>query len=57
MGFDAVDAEHLVMAIDEIHAQILVTKDRDFHDRQGELKRYNIEALYPSEKITALKKP
>jgi hypothetical protein len=57
MGFDAVDAQHLVEAIDEFRADILVTKDRDFHDRKKEIKKkHHIDILHPSETILRLKR-
>jgi predicted nuclease of predicted toxin-antitoxin system len=56
MGFDALDAEHLVLAIDELGADTLVTKDRDFHERKKELKkRFKIEMLQPSLTISSLR--
>jgi predicted nucleic acid-binding protein len=56
MGFDAADAQHLVDAIDELQSDILVTKDRDFHDRRNELKKnHHIDILHPSETIIKLK--
>jgi predicted nuclease of predicted toxin-antitoxin system len=39
MGFNAVNAEHLAIAIDQTHADVLVTKDRDFHDREEEQEK------------------
>ncbi len=34
MGFDAADAEHLILAIDLLHAEYFITKDRNFTDRK-----------------------
>jgi len=56
MGFDAVDAEHLAIAIDLIHANVLVTKDRDFHDRKTELRKFGIDTQHPSDAASTSKK-
>ena len=56
LGFDATDAEHILIALDELRADAIVTKDRDFHDRKKELKTLGIEPLYPSEAMRRLRK-
>lgn len=34
LGFDALDAEHLAIATHQLKADVFVTKDRDFHERE-----------------------
>lgn len=55
MGFDAVDAEHLVLAIDLLHAERFVTRDRDFIDRKDELEKKKITITLPSEMLKELR--
>jgi predicted nucleic acid-binding protein len=54
MGFDAEDAEHLVLAIDLLHAKYLITKDHDFTSRKDDLKRKNLTVILPSEMLKEL---
>lgn len=49
MGFDARDAEHLSIAIDQLSADIIISKDRDFRDHRSDLKKLGLEVFYPSE--------
>jgi predicted nucleic acid-binding protein len=54
MGFDARDAEHVSIAIDQLSADVIVSKDRDFRDRRSDLKKLGLEVLYPSELMQRL---
>jgi hypothetical protein len=54
MGFDAVDAKHLIVANEELECDIFVTKDRDFHDRRKDLKKLGLSVEYPGETMALL---
>jgi len=55
MGFDAEDAQHLILAIDLLHAEYLVTKDRDFTDQKETLEKEQITVILPSEMLQHLR--
>ncbi len=54
MGFDARDAEHMTVAVDQLNVNAIVSKDRDFRNRRSELKKMGIAVFYPSEAMSHL---
>lgn len=54
IGFDAVDAKHLMVANVELECDLFVTKDRDFRDRRKELKKLGLRVEYPAEAMLLL---